>query len=150
VRLFRAGVSVLNQTIQNATRILANTSVSLASATAQAFSNFTACVASGRGGFIFGIITAPVSCAFTVVPQQISAYVNTTRTNIQATGQMFSQLLSPSDVDSPVPSIPQMAVMAGRASATFAADLAVLGNQTIQCIAQAMNTTVTAIASMMG
>jgi hypothetical protein len=112
-------------------------------ATMQAMSNYTVCVNSRMRSGIFAMASAPFTCGMTVATQQIPAFANTMSTSIQNATRIVSQLLSPSNLDSTVHTLPQMAVLGTNLTATFAIQLAVLVQQAIQCIAGGMNSTAT-------
>jgi hypothetical protein len=140
VTLFRAGISIVNETIRNGTQILANATRSVATAIPQAVSNYTACLGSGRG--LFSMFTGFFTCSISTATQQFGVFLNTTNTTIQATQKMFTQLLSPSPINSTVHTLPQMAALAGNLSVSVAGQLAAATAQAIACIAQILNSTI--------
>ena len=138
--LFKAGASILNETIVNGSKILRNVASNLTSAIPQAISNYTTCVRSYKGFFSFiGIGT----CAATVGTKQFAVFANTTTAQIQSAQRIFSQLLSPSSVNSTVHTLPQMAELTAQIFTSVAAKIAALNEQTWECLAQALNATFT-------
>lgn len=136
--LFKAGASIINQTIHNGTKILTAAATSLSTAIPQAISNYTKCVSSYKGltSFIgFGV------CVATVGAKQFAVFANTTNTQVQAAQRIFNQLLSPSSVNSTVHTLPQMAEMATQIFASVAAKIAAATAQAVACVAQTMNAT---------
>jgi hypothetical protein len=139
VALFRAGASIVNETFQNGSQILTSVSSSLQNAIPQAISNYTKCLSSNTGLFPFfmGIAT----CGASQVAAQFAGFANTVNAQIQSSQKIFSQLLSPSSINSTVHTIPQMADLAAQMFSSLASQLMGIDAQTMQCIAQAMNPT---------
>lgn len=81
------------------------------------------------------------SCGVAAATQQFAAFTNTTSAQIKSAQQIFTQLLSPSSLNSTVHTIPQMAGLAANMSASVAAQLAAVSEQTLECIAQVLNST---------
>ena len=148
MNLFKAGASILNETIRNGSYILGNVSSAIANAIPQAIANYSACLSSGGGGGgggggFFAIFTSlassfisPATCAARVAGQQFSLFANTTNTQIQSAMQIFNQTLSPSDMNSSIHTIPQMAALSANLSASFAAEVVAIGLQAMACAAQ--------------
>jgi hypothetical protein len=139
VALFNAGVSVLNQTIWNGSKILINVSSSLMNAIPQAISNYTKCVSSSKS--IFSFFIAIPSCGVAAVTKQFAAFANTTNAQIRSAQKIFNQLLSPSSTNSTVHTIPQMANLAAQIMTSAGGELAAVSAQTMLCIEQALNST---------
>jgi len=153
VALFKTGVSILNETIRNSSMIITNISNSMQNAAQQAMSNYTACLSSGssssNGGLfsiffsLFTSFVSPATCASKVTTQLIPAFINTTTTQIQNATQIFSQLLSPSSLNSSVHTLPQMAGLGANLTASFAAQIVDIGAQAMKCMAQGFSSAMT-------
>jgi hypothetical protein len=139
VATFVAGISILNETIRNSSKILINVSISLQNAIPQAFSNFTTCVSNNRG--LFSSFFAIPSCVAKVATNQFAAFANTISTQIQSAQKILNQLLKPSSINSTVHTLPQMADLAANAFSTVGAQIAAINEQALQCIAQVLNST---------
>lgn len=137
--LFRAGASIVNETFQNGSKILTSVSTSLQNAIPQAISNYTKCVSSNRDLFSFFI--AIPTCGVTQVEAQFAGFAKTVNAQIQSSQQIFNHLLSPSSINSTVHTLPQMADLAAHMFSSLASQLTGIDEQTMRCIAQAMNPT---------
>jgi hypothetical protein len=153
VALFKAGVSILNETIRNSSMILINVSISIQNATQQAMSNLTACISSSSSssrnsgfGFFFSAPLAMFTCTTTVIPQQFSAFISRMKTQIQSVLQIFSQLSSPSSLNSTVHTLPQMFGLGANLTASIAAQIAAIGAQAMECVAEGMSSAATAFS----
>jgi len=157
VALFKAGVSILNETIRNSSMILINASISIQNAAQQAMSSFTNCLSSrssssssGSSGSIISslfliidpIVSAPI-CAAKVTTQLIPAFVTTASTQIQSAMQILNQLLSPSSLNSSIRTLPQVAGLGANLTLRFAAKIATILQQAMQCMTQGFSSAIT-------
>jgi len=91
-------------------------------------------------------VTAIPSCSARVGALGFTAFANTTTASIQGAQRIFTQLMSPSSINSSIHTLTQMANLGTDLSLRAANDLAAAGAQAMACAAQILNATVVAFS----